>query len=92
VERAVTVALLAAVVLAIVVAAAGPGCGCCGNAARPRRPAHPTNGPSTSAATNEEGPGSEDCTLTWGFVMERMTGIEPAYSAWEPDCSSRYGR
>ena len=23
--------------------------------------------------------------LTWAFVMERMTGIEPAYSAWEAD-------
>ena len=23
--------------------------------------------------------------LTWAFGMERMTGIEPAYSAWEAD-------
>jgi hypothetical protein len=23
--------------------------------------------------------------LTWAFVVERMTGIEPAYSAWEAD-------
>jgi hypothetical protein len=24
------------------------------------------------------------CCLTWAFELERMTGIEPAYSAWEP--------
>jgi hypothetical protein len=23
--------------------------------------------------------------LTWAFSLERMTGIEPAYSAWESD-------
>jgi hypothetical protein len=23
--------------------------------------------------------------VTWAFVLERMTGIEPAYSAWEAD-------
>ena len=23
--------------------------------------------------------------LTWAFVVERMTGIEPAFSAWEAD-------
>jgi hypothetical protein len=23
--------------------------------------------------------------LTWAFAVERMTGIEPAYSAWEAD-------
>jgi hypothetical protein len=23
--------------------------------------------------------------LTWAFFMERMTGIEPAFSAWEAD-------
>ena len=23
--------------------------------------------------------------LTWAFGVERMTGIEPAYSAWEAD-------
>jgi hypothetical protein len=23
--------------------------------------------------------------LAWAFVMERMTGIEPAFSAWEAD-------
>jgi hypothetical protein len=23
--------------------------------------------------------------LTWAFGFERMTGIEPAYSAWEAD-------
>ena len=24
-------------------------------------------------------------SLSWAFVVERMTGIEPAYSAWEAD-------
>ena len=23
--------------------------------------------------------------LTWAFVLERVTGIEPAFSAWEAD-------
>jgi hypothetical protein len=23
--------------------------------------------------------------LSWAFVVERMTGIEPAFSAWEAD-------
>jgi len=29
--------------------------------------------------------GTEDqhATLTWGFAVERVTGIEPALSAWE---------
>ena len=26
-----------------------------------------------------------DITLTWAFVAERVTGIEPALSAWEAD-------
>jgi hypothetical protein len=26
--------------------------------------------------------------LTWGFFVERVTGIEPALSAWEQTCHS----
>jgi hypothetical protein len=25
------------------------------------------------------------CSLTWAFHVERVTGIEPALSAWDPD-------
>jgi hypothetical protein len=32
-----------------------------------------------------DGPASEDAPLSWAFRLERMTGIEPAYSAWEAD-------
>ena len=28
--------------------------------------------------------GGGEHPLTWAFAVERMTGIEPAYSAWEP--------
>jgi hypothetical protein len=27
--------------------------------------------------------------LTWGFFVERVTGIEPALSAWEQTCHPR---
>jgi hypothetical protein len=35
------------------------------------------------------GPGARDQRepLTWDFVVERVTGIEPALSAWETDRS-----
>ena len=33
----------------------------------------------------QQGPGSETMALTWAFVLERVTGIEPALSAWEAD-------
>jgi len=28
-------------------------------------------------------PGRKSVTLTWAFALERVTGIEPALSAWE---------
>jgi hypothetical protein len=31
----------------------------------------------------QQGPGSGTVVLTWAFVVERVTGIEPALSAWE---------
>ncbi len=33
----------------------------------------------------QQGPGSRTLVLTWAFVAERVTGIEPALSAWEAD-------
>src|SRR5262245_30154710 len=33
------------------------------------------------------GTGKQRRPLTWGFVVERVTGIEPALSAWESDRS-----
>jgi hypothetical protein len=35
------------------------------------------------------GPGAKDRRepLTWAFTLERVTGIEPALSAWESDRS-----
>jgi hypothetical protein len=33
----------------------------------------------------QQGPGSRTVVLTWAFVVERVTGIEPALSAWEAD-------
>ena len=33
----------------------------------------------------QQGPGSRTLVLTWAFVVERVTGIEPALSAWEAD-------
>jgi hypothetical protein len=41
------------------------------------------------APRNDQGPGQENL-LTWAFAMERVTGIEPALSAWE--VSSTYRR
>jgi len=35
------------------------------------------------AAVKQQGPGSGAVVLTWAFVLERVTGIEPALSAWE---------
>jgi hypothetical protein len=32
---------------------------------------------------NQQGPGSRTFILTWAFALERVTGIEPALSAWE---------
>ena len=31
----------------------------------------------------QQGPGSRTLVLTWAFTLERVTGIEPALSAWE---------
>jgi hypothetical protein len=31
----------------------------------------------------QQGPGSGTVVLTWAFTLERVTGIEPALSAWE---------
>jgi hypothetical protein len=31
----------------------------------------------------QQSPGSQIMTLTWAFGLERVTGIEPALSAWE---------
>jgi hypothetical protein len=36
------------------------------------------------APRNDQGPGQENL-LTWAFAMERVTGIEPALSAWEAE-------
>ena len=33
----------------------------------------------------QQGPGFETVVLTWAFGLERVTGIEPALSAWEAD-------
>ena len=33
----------------------------------------------------QQGPGSGTVVLTWAFTLERVTGIEPALSAWEAD-------
>jgi hypothetical protein len=33
----------------------------------------------------QQGPGSRTVVLTWAFGLERVTGIEPALSAWEAD-------
>ena len=33
----------------------------------------------------QQGPGLETPVLTWAFILERVTGIEPALSAWEAD-------
>ncbi len=33
----------------------------------------------------QQGPGLETTVLTWAFIVERVTGIEPALSAWEAD-------
>jgi hypothetical protein len=40
------------------------------------------------------GPGARDQRepLTWDFTLERVTGIEPALSAWESDGSGPFGR
>ena len=37
-----------------------------------------------SVARNDEGPGPVIMSLAWAFALERVTGIEPALSAWEP--------
>ena len=34
---------------------------------------------------NQQGPASGTMALTWAFAVERVTGIEPALSAWEAD-------
>ena len=44
----------------------------------------------------QQGPASGTMVLTWAFALERVTGIEPALSAWEAagalwPISSTYG-
>src|SRR6202050_1718460 len=41
--------------------------------------------PADWASPHSEGEGSEAVVLTCGFALERVTGIEPALSAWEAD-------
>ncbi len=38
-----------------------------------------------ATTVKQQGPGSRTLVLTWAFVSERVTGIEPALSAWEAD-------
>jgi hypothetical protein len=38
-----------------------------------------------ATTTKQQGPESGTLSLTWAFVLERVTGIEPALSAWEAD-------
>jgi hypothetical protein len=38
-----------------------------------------------ATTVNQQGPGSGTVVLTWAFTVERVTGIEPALSAWEAD-------
>ncbi len=38
----------------------------------------------------QQGAGSEAAVLTCGFALERVTGIEPALSAWELDRSGPF--
>jgi integrase len=42
-------------------------------------------------AHDDEGPDLGDMPLTWPFRLERVTGIEPALSAWEVDRSRAHG-
>ena len=44
------------------------------------------NGPGRSTRRQRDRRGSRMCPLTWDF-LERVTGIEPALSAWELDRS-----
>jgi hypothetical protein len=47
------------------------------------------NGPLMARAVSDDplliGPGLAENPLTWAFFVERVTGIEPALSAWEAD-------
>ena len=36
-----------------------------------------------ATTVKQRGPGARTLLLTWAFVVERVTGIEPALSAWE---------
>ena len=42
-----------------------------------------------ATTVKRQGPGSRTLVLTWAFALERVTGIEPALSAWE--ASSKLG-
>ena len=46
---------------------------------------HTLNGPVAWAAARMTARERGRNALTWAFEVERMTGIEPAYSAWEAD-------
>ena len=51
----------------------------------------PVNGTLMARKTHYDSPavrpGRKSVTLTWAFALERVTGIEPALSAWESDRS-----
>ena len=36
-----------------------------------------------ATTVEQKGPDSGTAVLTWAFTLERVTGIEPALSAWE---------
>ena len=57
--------------------------------ARPVSWSPPVNGPLMARETGNRSGKDEaqvqDVFLTWAFGLERVTGIEPALSAWEAD-------
>jgi hypothetical protein len=56
---------------------------------RPERWFPPVNGAlmarKAAVAVKQRRPGLGVVPLTWAFSVERVTGIEPALSAWEAD-------
>jgi hypothetical protein len=56
-----------------------------GTTVRPRPAEGTQRARATTESRNDKVPGRGVLPLTWAFFMERMTGIEPAYSAWEAD-------
>src|SRR5262245_19693158 len=51
--------------------------------ARRKRNSGPLNGPWRSTRGRRAREPRQACPLTWAFASERVTGIEPALSAWE---------